>query len=416
MALDVRPSRAEDGERLARARGAAARRWLQTSPLVRMLWLVAAAQFAFLAYSAYDAYDARAWDFWWIDLALDGYLAGGDPYDVYMYVNPPATLLLFAPLSALSFGMAHAVFLAASAACIAAAALLSLHAARVRWWGLAGAVALLLLAHPSAVRSTLGLGNVNSLIVLCEAAALVAMLGSRWVLGGIALGLSFAVKPILVPLLVVPLAARRWGSVALAVAIPVALSLLAIALNAGAIGFVTDKLSFLLSGNADVLQNGNVSILGTAENVGLPRAAGEVLRLATLVVALWLAWTRWRAPADGADGDADRRLRVIETTGLLLLATLLCFSFSWLYYGLYLLPLAVTVARPGALLRHPVALAGLALMIVPFGDRMQEFEPQGFEIVRPALSWLLILAGMGLALRGPAALRVPRALSARGGA
>jgi arabinofuranan 3-O-arabinosyltransferase len=388
--------------------GAVADWWSRSSRLLRVLWLVAIVQFAYFTADAYWAYDARAWDFHWVHQGVDRYLSGDDPYDVFMFVNPPAALLVLGPFGAVGFKAAHVAFLGLSGLAIAAAGALSLKAAGLRWTGAAGALTLLVLAWPSAVRSTLGLGNVNSIVVLCEAGALAAMLAGRWNLGGVALGLSFAVKPILVPLLIVPALARRWGSIVLAGAIPLGLSALAIALNTEAVGFFTEKLEFLWKGNADQLRQGNVSILGTFENVGLPSAAGELVRFAVLAAAAWLAWLRWRAGGGEGEPDADRRLRVLEATGFLMLATLLCFSFSWLYYGVYLLPLIVTIAHPGSLLRHPVAIAGLVLMLAPVGDTIQAFQPSDYEQVRPALSWLLILGGMGMALRFPGILRLGR--------
>lgn len=391
-----------------RAVGAVADWWSRTSWVVRALWLVGAVQFAYVAADAYYAYDAKAWDFFWVHQGVDRYLSGNDPYDVFMFVNPPATALLLAPFGAVGFKLAHVAFLGVSAVAIVAAGALSLKAAGLRWPGAAGAVLLIVLGLPSAVRSTLGLGNVNSIVMLCEAGALAAMLSGRWRLGGVALGISFALKPILVPLLMVPALARRWGSIAIAGAIPVGLSVLAVAINPDAVGFVTEKLEFLWKGNAAELKAGNVSILGTFDNVGLPSALGEVTRFAVLGAAIWFAAVRWRRGDGDAEADADRRLRVLESTGFVMLATLLCFSFSWLYYGVYLVPLIVTIAHPGSLLRHPLALLGLTLMLAPVGDTMQAFQPSDFEQVRPALSWLLILAGMGLSLRAPASVPVGR--------
>ena len=169
---------------------------------------------------------------------------------------------------------------------------------------------------------------------------------------------SFAIKPIVVPLLLFPLLRRQWRSVAVAVGLPIALGLVALAINRHVTGFFDHALPFLLKGNDPRLQPHNVSIVGVFHLLGLPRALGELVRYAVGALALALAWVRWRRP----EPEGGEALRLLETSGLLLLATILCFSFSWTYYGLYVVPLVVTIAHPRSLLRNAVAAAGLFLM------------------------------------------------------
>lgn len=358
--------------------------------LARSLWAVAV-----VAYAVYvlNAFRGEGTDFLWVHQGTKAFIEGGDPYDIELFVNPPSAPLLLAPFGTGSFESARDLFLPLNAAALAAGALVSTAAFGLRWTGVAGAAILLAFANMPAVGLTLALGNVNGLVFLAEAVALLAIVRDRWSLAGVALGASFAIKPILVPLIVFPLLARRWGSVALAIAVPAALSAVAVVLNTGALGFFTEAVPFLLDGNHPHLRPFNVALVGVADTLGLPSALGELVRLAVLGGAVLLAVLRWRQTETDAAGA---RLRLAETAGLVLLATLLCFSFSWEYYGLYLVPLVVSVADPRSLLRNSASFVGLLLMFSPIDLVVERYAEASkrFEQVRPAIAWLLILAGM----------------------
>src|SRR5438270_13833592 len=68
-------------------------------------------------------------------------------------------------------------------------------------------------------------------MALTEAVALAAAASGRWRLAGLVLGLSLAVKPVLLPLLLLPVLWRRWEALpvaALALAVPTALAALVV--------------------------------------------------------------------------------------------------------------------------------------------------------------------------------------------
>lgn len=381
--------------------------WRSVGWPAKGLLLAGALQLTIVTLNAHDAYGGRMPDLRWIHLGVRYILDGGHPYDVYMFLYAPSAGILLAPLGLLGWTAARVLFLATSAVAIAAAGAVSLRAAGLRWNGTLAGLLLLVLAVSPPVTLTLNLGNVNGYLVLCEALALAAMLASRWTAAGIALGLGLAIKPIAAPLLVFPLLARRWGAAAVAIAIPVVLTVVAVAINPNAFDFFSDRVSLLLHGAPPVLARSNTTIVGAFENLSMPHAAASALRLATIVVALALAWRRWVLPPQPGE---PRSLRLLEVAGVLILAELLCFSFSWPYYGIYLLPLLVTVVHRQALLRHPFALVGIALMCSPIALSLARFRDgtRTFEQVRPTLAWLLILAGMALAFLRLEPLRLPQ--------
>ena len=377
---------------------AAVRWWRGLGWPGRALCVAGAIQFA-LAATKY--YHGSAPDLYRIHVAVKAFLHGGRPYSDYLFVNPPSACIALLPVGLDGWRAVHVAFHGLQVLAIAAGGALCLRMAGLRWAGAAGGLLLLVLAENPAVRLTLLLENVNGVVFLLEAAALVALLAGRWDTSGVMLGLSLAIKPILAPLLLVPLLLRRWRSLALAIGVPVVLTALAAAADPHILTFFDRQLRFLLKGNAQHLRGANVSIVGAFHNLSLPRAPAEVVRYATLAVALWLAWVRWRADDRETGATGPGTLRVLEATGFLLLAAILCFSFSWVYYGIYLVPLLVTIVLPGSLLRNVPAAVGILLMCSPIPLSLDRYRHSThvFEQVRPTLAWLLILAGMGWGLR-----------------
>jgi arabinofuranan 3-O-arabinosyltransferase len=369
------------------------------SSVTHAVWVASALHFALVVHHSYVSY-TNAWDLYWVHLGINRFLHGRDPYDVYMFVNPPSAGLLLAPAGAASWATVKLGFLIVSAVLLFATVSIAMRAAGWRWASVAGALLLVVVAEMPAVRATLGLGNVNSLVLFCQAVALAAMVEGRWNIAGGALGVSLAVKPILGSLLILPILARRWRSVALAALVPAALVGVAVAYNSRSAHFFTERIDFLLQGNAEVLELGNVAIVGAFRNLSLPPAAAQLVRAVTLVAAVSFALFRWRVSEPASADDSALRLRVLETAGFLVLGTILCFSFSWLYYGVYLIPLLATFGHDRSLLRHPLAVIGLVLLVSSVGvpGQTDRVVLSSFQKIRPTISWMLILVGMGAAL------------------
>jgi arabinofuranan 3-O-arabinosyltransferase len=359
-----------------------------------LLWPVALVAFAF---RVAESQRVPGFDLYIVQRGVDLFLHGQSPYGYHFFIYPPSGGLLLSWLGPPGFGADRALFLAVGVAAILAGGAMALRLAGHGWRGPAGALMVLGLAVYYPVYLTLQFGNVNSLIFLAEVLALVAMANGRYELGAVPLGLSLAIKPILVPLLVFPLIRRRWRALAIAVAPVIVLSGLAIALDSAASDFFRITLPFLVKGDTSFFTTHNVSIAGAVVNLGLPKALGAVVRLVVAAVVVWVAAARWKER--GGDGTA---LRVVEVATLLLVGTFLCFSIAWTYYGLYLVPALATISHQRSMLRHPLVLVGLFLAGSPDTLQLDRLHraTERFGEVRPTLGFGLLIAGMAGVLLG----------------
>lgn len=256
------------------------------------------------------------------------------PYEVRLFVYPPSLLLLAIPLGLVTFAKAKLLFLMLDAAAILLAGVLCLRLCNLDWRSRAGAAMLVGLAVYLPVRDTLTVDNVSGLIVAGEAGMLLAAVHRRWALAGILLGCTLAIKPVLLPLVLLPFLYRQWAATAWALALPVAFSLLALPLIVDGGQFLSRIVPFLLRGNAAEYRMYNVSLAGSIAMLGLPAIVALALRSLVLAGAALLFWLCWTTRRDGP-------LRLVELASLIMLTTFLLFSFSWSYYAIYLLPLLV---------------------------------------------------------------------------
>jgi arabinofuranan 3-O-arabinosyltransferase len=270
---------------------------------------------------------------------------------------PPSALLLLAPLGLAKFASVKAAFAVINALAVAVAAWLCLGLFDIPWRSAAGGALLVAVCLFSPVIETLDTGNINGLVLAGEAGALLAASRHRWLTAGALLGLSFAIKPVLLPLLLVFALWRRWAAAALALAIPVTLSAIAFSLATGAGQYLTDTVPALAAGPSGG-QSENVALRGAVFLMGMPPELGTGLRLLLLLVAGGVTWRCWRAPN-------DRAIEMVEVAGLILITTFLGHSFAWPHYAVYLLPLLVSVVHPASPMRTWIAAAGVYAIGAP---------------------------------------------------
>ena len=276
---------------------------------------------------------------------------GGQPYSIASFVYPPSCLLLLRPIAGLSqhqlaAGALVATLLAAGAGVMIAAAALGL-----RWWGPVAACSLLLLSYSQSLRGELPLENLSVLEFLALSLFLLLALRGRHVAAAAVLGASIAIKPMLLPVVLVLIVSRRWKATAVALGVPVALNAIALALVAGPLQ-VLGKLPGLVNRTGAGAAY-NSAWVDVARSLGLPEAATIALRvfvLAGTVAAAWLAWRRLE----------DDRLRLVTTSSVLLLGEFVCGTLSEYHYMLILVPLAMTVVVARSPMRFPLAWLGMA--------------------------------------------------------
>ncbi len=130
-------------------------------------------------------------------------------------LNPPIWTVLISPLGLLGPLTAYRVFVLISLVIVVAYLAWTVEELRLKpGWTVVGVVMLLL---SSPLLATLALGQVYPVLALGLVAAWVADRRERQEFSGAALGLVVALKPSLLPVLLWPLARRRWSTLAAAV-------------------------------------------------------------------------------------------------------------------------------------------------------------------------------------------------------
>jgi hypothetical protein len=276
---------------------------------------------------------------------------GGQPYSIKEFVYPPSSLLLFRPIAGLSQhdltvgGLVATLLLAGAGVMIAAAAL------GFRWWGPVAACSLLVLSYAQSMRDELPLENVSVLEFFAISLFFLVALRDRWVAAAAVIGVSIAVKPMLVPVLLVLIVSRRWKATAVALGVPVVLNAVALAVVAGPLE-VLQKLPSLVNRTGSVAEY-NSAWVDVARGLGLPEAATVALRVFIVVATLVVAWWSWQR-------IEDERLRLVTATTVLLIGEFTGGTLSENHYMLVLVPLAMTVVMARSPMRFPLALLGMA--------------------------------------------------------
>jgi arabinofuranan 3-O-arabinosyltransferase len=133
------------------------------------------------------------------------------------YLYPPGGTLIMAPFGYLPFAESRYLFVAVNSAAIVLAGYVLLRMFNFRLTSVAAPALLLAMFCTESVTSTLVFTNINGVILLLE------VLFLRWLLdgsegnsvrhqwwAGIAIGLALVVKPVLLPLLLLPFLNRQW--------------------------------------------------------------------------------------------------------------------------------------------------------------------------------------------------------------
>ena len=244
--------------------------------------------------------------------------------------------------------------------------------------------------------------NFTVLLLPLAAAFYLAIDRDRQMAAAVILGVSLTVKPLLAPLLVVLLVSRRWRESAVAVLIPLVLSAIAllavVAASADPSAFWHNVLN-TFSRNAG--KPWNISLSAMAGYLHASHAVGDLARLLVVVVSLVACWRIWRHPRE------DGGVQAVLLTAPLLVIEILCFSFSWGYYCLLLLPLGFVSLR-GNRIADWVVRVGVFLAMAPpilantipsgYPDRYYQYTSDH-------------ISGLGIALNGILALGVLIALA-----
>lgn len=279
--------------------------------------------------------------------------------DLQNFLYPPSSLVLLLPLGFVDYGHLKVAFLLLEAVTMFLAAALSLRMVEIRWNPINLGLLLLGLTIFEPVRALFDVKNVDSVVVLGEVLALLAMARGRWVVGGLVLALAFSVKPTILPLLLVPLLLRKWSSVGVAVVASALLTVAGLVLSADGVRFFTSILPYLGGGQAP-LHAWNISLAGALGLIGLPSVAAAPFRVLTIFLVAALIWRQLRQQQ-----AADEPIVIARLSGFVLLGTDLAFSYSFEQYLIYLFPFLATFLIRDLRVDRKLAVIGLLCIAVP---------------------------------------------------
>ncbi|MGW5441392.1 glycosyltransferase family 87 protein [Nocardia asteroides] len=306
-------------------------------------------------------------------------LSSVDPHFLY----PPGGTLLLAPLGLMDESTGRTVFLFLNliAAILAVYLLLRMFGYSLR--SPVAPAAYVALFASEALVNTLTFGNVNGLFFLAEVGFLALLLRRRDVAAGLVLGITIAIKPILVPLLLLPAVRKQWPTLAVALSVPVLTTAIAWPLAADPGRYFVHNLPYSLQ----VRDYFNSSVSGFATYYGVPAVATLIVRgllAVTVVVSLWLLYRYYR----------HRELFFVTTaTGVLLTAEFALSSLGQQYYSMFVFPFLFTVVATSSLLRNwPAWLAifGFASYETWLLFRWPAFG-RDLEYSRATFGWTLLL-------------------------
>jgi arabinofuranan 3-O-arabinosyltransferase len=271
------------------------------------------------------------------------------------YLYPPGGTLLMAPFGYLPVDASRYWFITINAIAIIVAAYLLLRLFNYTASSVAFPALLVAMFCTESVINTLVFGNINGCVLLLE------VLFFRWLLdgrtshqwwAGIAIGLTLVVKPVIGPLLLLPLLNRQWRTLVTAFVVPVVFNLAAIFSPvqrfrvADPMGFVTNTLPYIFS----IRDYFNSSIQGNGVYYGLPMWLIWLLRITFALLAaasVWLLYKYYR--------ERDQLFWMVTTSGVLLIASWLVLSLGQGYYSMMLFPFLMTVVLPNSVIRNWVA-------------------------------------------------------------
>ncbi len=197
---------------------------------------------------------------------LNGRAVYGENYDTVdpHYLYPPSGTLLMSPMAYIDPERARWIFIGISVVALVVSAYLLIRcSASTAVGGVPGGAVLFFCTET--VAHTLIFTNFNSFVLLGEIAFLMLMLKRRDWWGRVPIGITLAVKPVLAPLLLLPLLNRQWRVFAGAVGIPLVLTALAWPLSADPVDFVKRTVPYL----GEVRDYYNSSIAGNGAYFGV---------------------------------------------------------------------------------------------------------------------------------------------------
>ena len=281
--------------------------------------------------------------------------------EVYHHVDPhylysPGATLLLSPIGlAPSVDAARPWFILVNAAAIVAAVAWLTRIAGYRTSHPVFPAALALAFFSEAVTNTLVFSNINGVLLLALVAFLDFLVAGRQWPAGVVLGLCVLVKPMFVPLLILPLMRLQWRALAAALAVPLAVNAVAWPLTPGVSAYRSELVPYL----GQARDYANSSLPGLAVYFGMPAWLESLLfavcAAAVAVAVVGLARFRW----------TDGWLWASLSAGVLFAGVCLLSSLGQAYYSMMLFPAIFTALCRTSPLHLPTTWLGIILCLAP---------------------------------------------------
>ncbi|MFB8394316.1 glycosyltransferase family 87 protein [Streptomyces yangpuensis] len=298
-------------------------------------------------------------------------LEGGSPYEDKRFLYLPSAVLMAVPEALVPRGVLRWILPVGMSGLLGIGwlAALRLFSVPLRSRFAVGVLTVFALAYKPWVNLVL-IGNWTAVSAAALPVALLLAHRGAWGRAGLVVGLAIACKPMLVPIGLLFLFARRWRGLAAAVLVPLTISLAGALLMPSPTLFFTKTLPFLLQGQDAYALPWDASPIAVLPRLGVPQAVAVLVAFAGAAAGLWAAWARWRRTGQDADGG---ELRLVETACMVMLAAFLVSRPSFDHYLLVVLPLLLASAvRPGSMPRSPWFWLALTpqLALVPWPSEL----------------------------------------------
>jgi arabinofuranan 3-O-arabinosyltransferase len=226
--------------------------------------------------------------------------------------------------------------------------------------------------------------NFNSFVLLGELAFMMLALKHKDLWAGIPLGITFAVKPVLAVLLLLPLLNRQWKVFIGAAGVPILLTAMAWPLSADPGSFITRTAPYLF----EARDYYNSSIVGNGAYFGVQTWLVVLLRIAFVLMAAFSLWFLYRHYR-----KTDELLWLATSSGVLLCTSWLVGSLGQGYYSMLLFPLLMTVLMRGSTMRNWPAWLGVYgcfTFDAFYSDRWEAFG-RAVEYNKVTWGWSLLM-------------------------
>ncbi len=302
-----------------------------------------------------------------------------DPH--YLY-NPGSTLLL-SPFGLIdNYDLARNIFICINAACIiiALGLLTKLFGFSLKHFIWPLSIISILFTEGGA--HTLQFANINGVLLLGICIFFWGFIRGHSLLAGVAIGCAALFKPMLLPIVLLPLIARRWGIALGAITTPILLNLIAWPVVPQANDYLTKLVPYL----AITRDYFNVSIAGITAFYDLPPVVHYSWWLLVAIAAgiALVVLSRWRF--------TDTLLWLVTSTTLIVVAVPTLSNLGQQYYSIFAFPLVFTLFHARSVIHNPVVAASMLAFYCHFDYSITHYKIIDYLGLLPCtLAWSLFI-------------------------